>query len=203
MKLLVADDDMTTRTLLVGALSKWKYEVIAAGDGDTAWGMLSQPKAPKLAILDWLMPGLEGIEICRRLRQADTEEPTYIIMLTIRRRQEDIVAGLDAGANDYITKPFDMSELRARVGVGRRVVELQSTLAARARELQEALDNVRTLRGLLPICSFCNKIRDDEGQWNRVDVYIQRNSEANLSHGVCPDCAAKHYPEYAACEPAC
>ena len=196
MKALVADDDVTTRTLLTRALSTWQYEVIPVSDGSAAWSVLTGPEAPGLAILDRLMPGMEGTEICRRLRQREMEEPTYIIMLTVRRESQDIITGLDAGADDYITKPFEMNELRARVNVGRRVLALQSRLATRARELQEALDSIRTLRGLLPICSFCNKVRDEGGHWQRVDVYLQRNSEARLSHGLCPECAHRHYPEY-------
>ena len=202
MRVLVADDNLTARAFIETALTHWGYEVTSVSDGDQAWAELTTPDCPKLAIVDWLMPGMEGVELCRRLREGANEEPTYVIMVTVRRDQGDIVAGLEAGASDYLVKPFDPGELRARVKVGQRVVELQSELAARATALQEALDNVRTLRGLLPICSFCNRIRGDEGEWHRVDVYIQRNSEANLSHGVCPRCIAEHFPEYATGKPA-
>jgi response regulator RpfG family c-di-GMP phosphodiesterase len=102
--------------------------------------------------------------------------------------QEDLVTGLDAGADDYITKPFDFEELRARVRVGVRMVRLQQSLAARVSQLEEALANVRVLQGLLPICLYCKKIRDDQNYWQQVDKYIGDHSQARFSHGVCPDC---------------
>lgn len=197
MRVLIADDDLTSRALLETTLSRAEYDVIAASDGERAWQALVGADAPRLAIVDWVMPGVDGTEICRRLRRMDAREPTYVILLTIRGSQRDIVVGLDAGADDYITKPFDTSELRARVDVGRRVVGLQSALRQRAEELEEALSNVRTLSGLLPICSYCKKIRNDKGYWQQVDSYIREHSEAELSHGLCPTCMNKHYPDFA------
>ena len=124
MRILIAEDDDTTRRLLEIILSKWGYDVISTCDGNEAWEKLKNADAPRLAVLDWMMPGVDGVDICRMLRQEDTAKPIYIILLTVRGDKDDIVKGLRAGADDYIAKPFDKDELRARVDVGRRVIEL-------------------------------------------------------------------------------
>jgi len=128
MKILIAEDNVTTRRILKTILVKWNYDVVSACDGNEAWQKLQEKDPPKLIILDWMMPGINGVEICRRLRQADHMEVMYIILLTARDEKNDIVEGLGAGADDYIAKPFDTQELRARIDVGRRVVELQTAL---------------------------------------------------------------------------
>ena len=195
MKILVAEDDTISRRMLETMLGRWGFEVVVAKNGNEAWQAVQAPDAPNLAILDWMMPEMDGIEVCRRMRQQSKCNSIYIILLTSRARKEDIVVGLEAGANDYLTKPFDHNELRARIQVGRRIVELQSALETRVRELQEALANIKTLHGLIPICSHCKKIRDDKGYWNRVEVYISQRSNAEFSHGICPTCLEKYYPE--------
>ncbi|MDH3836152.1 MAG: response regulator [Desulfobacteraceae bacterium] len=128
MKILIAEDNVTTRRILKTILVKWNYDVVSACDGNEAWQKLQEKDPPKLIVLDWMMPGINGVEICRRLRQADHVEVMYIILLTARDEKNDIVEGLGAGADDYIAKPFDTQELRARIDVGRRVVELQTAL---------------------------------------------------------------------------
>jgi DNA-binding response OmpR family regulator len=188
MKILVAEDQAVSRHILAANLHKWGYDVTAVEDGTRAWEALQAEDAPQLVILDWLMPGMDGIEICRQLRQRPQTRPIYLILLTARRGQEDKIHGLQAGADDYITKPFNGEELRARVQVGIRVLELQGALAQRVRELEEALSSVKTLQGLLPICSYCKKIRDDQNYWQQVEGYISDHSEAQFSHGICPDC---------------
>ena len=188
MKILVAEDQAVSRHILAANLHKWGYDVTAVEDGTRAWEALQAEDAPQLVILDWLMPGMDGIEICRQLRQRPQTRPIYLILLTARRGQEDKIHGLQAGADDYITKPFNGEELRARVQVGIRVLELQGALAQRVRELEEALSSVKTLQGLLPICSYCKKIRDDRNYWQQVEGYISDHSEAQFSHGICPDC---------------
>jgi DNA-binding response OmpR family regulator len=191
MKILVAEDQVVSRHLLVANVRKWGYEVIAAQDGAQAWEALQAEDSPQLAILDWLMPGMDGIEICRQIRLGPQTRPIYLILLTARRGAEDKVRGLQSGADDYVTKPFNREELRARVQVGRRVLELQEALAQRVRELEEALSRVKTLQGLLPICSYCKKIRDDQNYWQQVEGYISDHSEAQFSHGICPECYAR------------
>lgn len=191
MKILIAEDDAVSRRLLQATLTKWGHEVVVTASGTEAWAALQQPAAPALLILDWLMPGLDGVEICRRLRAQESLRSSYVILLTSRNSKEDIVQGLEAGADDYVTKPFDHAELRARVRVGERVVRLQTVLSERVNELEEALASVKTLQGLLPICCYCKKIRDDGNYWHRVENYIAANANVRFSHGICPDCTEK------------
>jgi len=191
MKILIAEDDPVSRRLLQATLNKWGYQVTITANGKEAWQALQTPEAPSLLILDWLMPEMDGVEICREARRSPAHKSAYIILLTSRGSKEDIVKGLEAGADDYVTKPFDHGELRARVQVGSRVVQLQSALADRVRELEEALSSVKTLQGLLPICCYCKKIRDDGNYWHRVESYIAGHANVRFSHGICPDCSAK------------
>jgi DNA-binding response OmpR family regulator len=188
MKVLIAEDDAVSRRVLAATLDRFGYEVVAVADGAEAWTALRSEDAPHLAILDWMMPEIDGVEVCRRVRALSAAAPPYLILLTAKSEKVDVVTGLDAGASDYLTKPFDRSELRARVQVGARVVELQEKLAARARELEVALSQVKQLQGLLPICSYCKNIRDEQNYWHRVESYISGRAEVEFSHGICPDC---------------
>ncbi len=192
LRVLVADYEPVSRTLVAAILRKGGYEVELAADGEQAWAALQQPTAPYLAVMDWMMPGLDGPEICRRLRTLNSDTPTYVILLTSRDASADIVAGLRAGADDYVTKPPDEDELLARVNVGARVVRLQHALADRVRRLQEALSNVKQLQGLLPICSYCKRIRDDRNYWQQVEGYITEHSGVQFSHSYCPDCFERY-----------
>lgn len=128
MRILIAEDDLTSRTILTGILQKWGYEVVAVKDGLAAWELLQQPESPLLAILDWMMPGLDGLEVIRRVRAQDAAQPPYIILLSSKDQLEDITTGLETGANDYIRKPFENAELSARIRVGTRNLELQNRL---------------------------------------------------------------------------
>lgn len=188
MKVLIAEDDMVSRHLLHIKLNQWGYDVIETKDGHEAWLALQQENAPHLAILDWMMPGMDGIDICRTARASAQFQSIYFILLTTRNDQKDIIEGLQAGADDYITKPFESQELQARVQVGARIVRLQSQLAARVSELEDALAQVKQLEGIMPICSYCKKIRDDQNYWQQIEKYISEHSEATFSHGICPDC---------------
>ena len=147
MKILIADDDSGLRRLLEEKLAHWGYDVLVAGDGNEAWQALLAPDAPRLAILDWKMPGLDGVELCRRLRSEVQEPYTYVILLTSQQRDEDLVTGMEAGADDYVTKPFRHSELRVRLRAGRRVIELQNELLA-AREVLRDKASHDSLTGL-------------------------------------------------------
>ena len=196
MRILVAEDDATCRLLLTHVLRRWGYEVATVDDGNAALASLQQTDAPKLAILDWMMPGMEGTEVCRRLRAVPSDTPSYLILLTAQDEKRIVVEGLDAGANDFISKPFDEDELRARLAVGRRVLELQQILSQRVLDLQAALVHIRTLQGILPICMHCHKIRNDQQSWERLERYLSAHAEIQFSHGICPECLAKHYPDY-------
>jgi len=188
MRILIAEDDAVSRRLLEATLSKWGHDLVVACDGAEAWRALEGPDTPPLAILDWMMPEMDGTEVCRRVRAAASPTPPYLILLTALGGREDIVAGLTAGANDYITKPFDRGEMQARLQVGIRILELQQALAARVRDLEEVLGRVKQLQGLLPICSYCKKVRKDGDYWQQVETYVAEHSEARFSHGICPEC---------------
>jgi len=189
MKVLIADDDTMARHLLERTLSAWGYEVVAVPDGSQAWTILQGDTPPPLAILDWMMPGLTGIEVCRHARTAGgAATGAYLIMVTSRDQNADIVAALHAGADDFVTKPFVPEELRARVQVGERIVRLQQALADRVRTLEAALRQVTQLEGLLPICAYCKAIRDDSDYWHRVEEYVSEHADVQFSHGICPKC---------------
>ena len=135
-----------------------------------------------------MMPGMNGPDVCRKVREQQPGIPTYVILLTSCDAPTDVVAGLDAGADDYLVKPFEPEELRARLNAGSRIVDLQQRLAVQINDLQAALANVHRLSGLLPICMYCKAIRDDSDYWHRVDEYVTTHSEAKFSHGICPKC---------------
>ena len=172
MRILIADDDRMSTMMLSRSLERWGFDVAVAHDGASAWEQIVGDAPPELAIVDWMMPGIDGIELCRRLRAASLPTPVYVILLTARTSRQDLVAGLEAGADDYLTKPFDPDELRARIHVGQRTLAL--------------IANVKRLSGLLPICSYCKRIRSDHDYWEQVESYISEHTDARVSHGTCP-----------------
>jgi DNA-binding response OmpR family regulator len=185
---LIAEDDRVTGEILARTLQRWSYGTTLVSDGVQAWETLRTAAEPTLAILDWMMPGMDGPDVCRRVRHELPLANMYLLLVTAREGRSDLVAGLEAGADDYIVKPFDPEELRARVSVGVRVLALQQKLAERVGELEAALANVKQLRGLLPICSYCKRIRGDNQYWQQVEGYIAQHSDAQFSHGICPTC---------------
>jgi phosphoserine phosphatase RsbU/P len=201
MKILVAEDDSVSRLLLESILREWGYDVTATTDGLAAWDALRTPGAPRMAIVDWQMPGLDGLELCRRVRSGPATESVYVLLLTGKGGTENIVLGLRAGANDYLTKPFDLDELSARLNVGRRVVELQQSLAERVAELERTLAQVKRLEGMIPICAWCKKVRNDSNYWQQVEEYLGQYGEVRFSHGICPECFAERAQELQADAP--
>jgi CheY-like chemotaxis protein len=191
MRVLIADDDRVTGEILARTLQRWNYDTTVVCDGAQAWEYVRTAVDPTLAILDWMMPRMDGPEICRRIRAELPLANMYLLLVTAREARRDVIAGLDAGADDYIIKPFDPEELRARVAVGVRILGLQQKLAERVEELQAALANVKQLSGLLPICSYCKRIRGDDQYWQQVEGYIADHSDAQFSHGICPSCYAR------------
>lgn len=147
MRILIADDDAVSRMILEAHLAKWGYEVVAAADGDEAWRILQSADAPRLAILDWLMPGLDGVEICRKLRKEARDSRTYLILLTMLHGEDDVLNAMRAGADDFMVKPFKAAELQVRLRAGRRIVDLEDELIA-AREALRAKASHDPLTGL-------------------------------------------------------
>jgi phosphoserine phosphatase RsbU/P len=188
MRVVIADDDRVASEILARTLRRWEFTPTVTSNGAEAWEQLRAAAGPTLAILDWMMPELDGPEVCRKVRRELPLANMYLILVTAREGRGDIVAGLDAGADDYVIKPFDAEELRARIAVGVRVLTLQERVAERVAELQAALSNVKQLRGLLPICSYCKRIRGDDQYWQQVEGYIAEHSHAQFSHGICPTC---------------
>ena len=181
MRILIADDERMSTTMLARTLGHWGFDVVVAHDGLEAWASIVSHQPPDLAIVDWMMPGIDGIELCRRIRATPPRSPVYVILLTARSSQQDLVAGLEAGADDYLRKPFDPDELRARIHVGQRTLALMA--------------NVKRLTGLLPICSYCKRIRSDTDYWEQVEGYITEHTDARFSHGICPTCLDKAMAE--------
>jgi sigma-B regulation protein RsbU (phosphoserine phosphatase) len=177
VRILIADDDHMSTVMLGRTLEKWGFEVVVVHDGAAAWERIAGNEPPALAIVDWMMPGLDGIELCKRIRATPRQSPVYVILLTARTSRQDLVAGLEAGADDYLTKPFDPDELRARIHVGQRTLGL--------------IANIKRLTGLLPMCSYCKRIRSDDDYWQQVENYISDRTDAEVTHGICPTCMVK------------
>ena len=191
MQILIAEDEAASRLVLEKTLKSWDYDVVSTVDGNEAWEVLRGEDSPQLAILDWMMPNMDGVEVCRLVRSEPSLQNLYLIMQTALDTADNIVEALDAGANDYIAKPFDRKELQARIRVGVRVVELQNALAQRVRELEDSIAREKRLQELVPICSYCKNIRDDQNYWQRVERYIEEHTGAAFSHSICPDCYEK------------
>ena len=192
-KVLVADDDPVALHLFSTHLSRWGFEVVTAEDGTEAERMIRADEGIRLAILDWMMPGVDGVDLCRRLRSEEPGRPLYLVICTARGDTADVVQALESGANDYVTKPITKDELRARLLVGERTVELESALHGRIADLREALAHVKQLQGLLPICMHCKRIRTGDDAWQRIERYLEKHAEVEFSHGVCDRCLEEHY----------
>jgi phosphoserine phosphatase RsbU/P len=189
MKILLAEDEPVTRERLTALLAGWGYDVVSASDGAVAWEELQHEDAPILMLSDVQMPGMTGDELCRRVRAELPHRGIYIVLLTSAKiTRADLVSGLLSGADDYLVKPCDSAELQARLKVGERVIGLQDELRHRVSDLEEALGQIKQLQGLLPICMFCKKVRDDQNYWHNVESYLSTRTDATFSHGICPAC---------------
>lgn len=168
MKVLIADDDTISRTVVKALLFKWGYEVLEVEDGKQAWNILKDNDSPHLILLDWMMPGMDGLELCRRLRQSDNNTYHYIILLTGRDSKEDIIGGLNAGADDYITKPFMPEELEMRLRTGKRILELQQSLkeALEVQRFQAQHDRLTGIFNHVEILNILEKELDRAGRQN-------------------------------------
>jgi phosphoserine phosphatase RsbU/P len=176
MKALIAEDDRDSREMLAFLLEVEGYEVVSTLNGNQAWVEFERSRFP-LVISDWLMPECDGLELCRRIRSAERSTYPYVILLTALKGKNHFLEAMSAGADDFISKPFDPDELRAKLHVAERIVSLQ--------------DRVKTLEGILPTCVYCKKIRDENQTWVSIERYVSERSNAAFSHGVCPDCYPK------------
>lgn len=196
--ILIVDDDPISRRLLAATLQRLGYGTEEAADGGSAWErFVGDDPVPRMMVLDWMMPVMDGAELCRRVRSRIDDPYTYIVFLTTRGDRQDMIDGFEAGADDYLTKPFHPHELRSRLDVGRRILDLQGALHTRVHELQGALRHVKQLQGLLPICMHCKQIRDDEDSWHQIEAYIERQTDASFTHTLCTACLEHHYPDEA------
>ena len=186
MKVLVAEDDLVSCAALEEHLTEWGYSPVIVNHGREALEVLKRPDAPHLAVLDWMMPYLSGPELCQALQKFEKPIAPYLILLTAKTNKVEVVRALQAGAHDYVTKPFDPHELHARLNVGRRTIELQLLLAERLVELEAA----KNPRGAQPRCSRCEKVRQPLGNWIEVAAYVSSSDDKKLSHVLCPDCYA-------------
>lgn len=189
-RVLVAEDDDKTRTALVFLLQRHGYEPTVVKDGQAALEVLVAPNPPQIALLDWEMPRLDGLHVCSAVRSlpGNRYNYTYIIMVTARDQPRDVLAAFAAGVDDYLSKPVDTAQLLARLRCGVRVTELEESCQRRITDLQTALDEVRQLQRLLPICMYCKKVRDDGDYWHEIEAYIRQKTGADFSHSICPDC---------------
>jgi diguanylate cyclase (GGDEF)-like protein len=189
MKVLAAEDNLVFQSMLRSMLTKWGYDVVMARDGNEAWQALLSPDAPQLAILDWMMPGIDGVEVCRRVRAARREPYIYLLLLTARTDSQDLVQGMDAGADDYLTKPFNAHELRVRLRAGQRILDLQEELL-RAREALREQATHDSLTGLLNRASILEALRNEVSRARRESqpvalliVDLDRFKLINDTHG--------------------
>jgi DNA-binding response OmpR family regulator len=181
--ILVVDDQPANLKVLLSFLQEHDYQVYMVDSGQRALHILPKIQ-PDLILLDVMMPGMNGFEICRKIKAKKDLAGLPVIFMTALDSVGDKMAGFAAGAVDYITKPFQQAEVLARINT-------HITLRKREKELEQALEEIKTLNGILPICSYCKQIRNDEGYWQQVEEYISEHSEAMFSHGVCPTCYKK------------
>ena len=176
MKTLIAEDDRDQREALSLLLHSEGYDVVEAASGIEAWHEFEQSRFT-LVLSDWLMPELDGLELCRRIRATERPYYPYVILLTALKGKDHFLQAMRAGIDDFISKPFDVDELRAKLHVAERIVTLQN--------------RVKRLEGILPTCMYCKKIRDENQTWVSIEQYVTKRSDAEFSHGICPDCFTK------------
>lgn len=188
MRVLVADDDRTTRRLLAALVRRRGHDCVEVADGTEAWDVLGGANEPVLALLDWVMPGLEGPEVCRLARQHPASAGSYLILVSSRDRPDDVMEALAAGADDHVAKPFHPGELAARLGAGERVLGLQARLRERITELERAHARIRGLENLLAVCAHCRRVRSEQGRWETLEARLEAGGGGCVTHGICPEC---------------
>ncbi|HMQ56624.1 MAG TPA: response regulator [Anaerolineae bacterium] len=193
--ILVVDDTPSNLSVLFAFLERADYEVLVVGNGQAALESVKR-RPPDLILLDIMMPVMDGYETCDRLKADPVTKDIPVIFMTALNDVVDEVKGFAQGAVDYITKPVRMERVLARIKTHLALRRLQQELQQKNAQLEEALANVKTLSGYLPICANCKKIRDDEGYWQQVEVYVRSRTDVQFSHGICPDCMTLLYPDF-------
>jgi len=200
--ILIVDDECNNIQLLGNILRKQGYEPEFATNGVEALEWANR-RHFDLVLLDVVMPDIDGYEVCKRLKNNPATANTPVIFLTVKDDSESIVKGFETGSVDYVTKPFNTIELLARVKThlamrqfGKEMESKNSELELKNRELTQALEEIKTLQGIIPICASCKKIRDDRGAWEQIEHYIQNRSDAQFSHSVCPECMEELYSHH-------
>lgn len=196
--ILVVDDSESNRHVLEEALQE-EYEIIIASDGEAAMRVVQEEARPDLILLDVMMPALDGYEVARRLKNSPETDEIPIIFITAKDSVQDETFGLAIGALDYVTKPFHLPVVKARVRNHIRLKLQQDELSQQKMALERALVEIKTLRGFIPICSHCHQIRDDKGYWQGLEAYIGDHTDVVFSHSICPDCVGEHYPGMHSC----
>ena len=192
MRILIADDDPNIRRCLSAQVAADGFDPVVCGNGEEALRILTAAPAPPIGLIDWIMPGLSGLDVCRALRNTALPIQPYLIIVTVKQFRVDITAALETGADDYMVKPFSMLELGTRIRVGRHNAEMQVALLDRTDRCKTATEQARTLRGLLPLCSACRKPRADPAYWEKVEAFFNNTHEdAPWADGLCPACAAR------------
>lgn len=193
--LLIVDDIEDNISILHTILSKEPYRFAVASNGEEALSLIAR-EAPDLSLLDVMLPDKSGFDVLRQINE-DSSIPQFpVIFITARTGLEDKVEGFRLGGVDYITKPFQGEEVLARVRTHLELKQRRDEQAELIKRLTASLEEVRQLRGIIPICASCKKIRNDEGYWQQVEEYISSRSEVEFTHGLCPDCIKKFYPDY-------
>jgi phosphoserine phosphatase RsbU/P len=192
MKVLLVEDDRFSRKVLQAMLERFQCEVTAVDCGTEALREFVRNK-PDLVLTDWLMPGLDGLSLCRRIREYEDDDYTFVVMVSAKNRKEDVLEAMEAGVDDFLAKPFHREELRLRLRNAERLLNLQRSLAKRITELEDATAHVERLQGFLPICAYCKKVRNDGDFWQQIEHYIaERAEQLFFSHSICPSCYEEH-----------
>ena len=174
MKILIAEDDAVAAKVLHLTLQNLGHEIVVATDGAEAWEMFDRDPF-RVVVSDWMMPGLDGLELCKRIRnRAQTAYPYFILLTAAYTGPDDYMQAMASGVDDFLTKPFDRGIVRARLHVAERILRYTT--------------EIRQLKDIIPICSYCHKVRNDDDYWERVESYIRERTGSRFSHGVCPEC---------------
>ncbi|MCP4021342.1 MAG: response regulator [Desulfobacteraceae bacterium] len=192
--ILIVDDKIVNLDILLTYLEDFGFRLMVAQSGNEMLERLERV-IPDMILLDVCMPDMDGFEACRRVKEVNEYKKIPVIFITALSDTINKVKGFELGAVDYVTKPFQQEEVLARIKTHLTIERLRKQLQTKNLELKKALDQVKVLSGILPICSACKKIRDDKGSWNHMESYIREHSEAEFTHGICPDCAIKLYPD--------